>query len=178
MSVTTDRLLLRRWREEDIDLLAAIHADPEVMAWLGSAPIDRATTAEYIAHNDRYFDSHGIGVWAVERRDDGAFLGFSGVRPFAQAGHPMSPCTEAAWRLRRSEWGQGYATEAACAALADAFERVGLERVMAWTASINRRSQAVMERIGMVRQPGLDFDAPTLPEDHPLRPHVVYASPS
>jgi RimJ/RimL family protein N-acetyltransferase len=174
MLIHTDRLTLRRWREEDIEPLSVINSDPLVMQWLGSGPIDREKTALYIERNDRFFDTHGFGIWAVGLRAERRLIGFSGVRPFARPGHPMSPCVEAAWRQARTAWGCGYATEAARAAIVDAFERCGVSEIAAWTPVLNTRSQALMRRLQMNRRSERDFDAPRLPVGHPLRPHVVY----
>ncbi len=174
MVIHTDRLVLRRWREEDIEPLSVINSDPLVMKWLGSGPLGREETARYIETNDSFFDTHGFGTWAVELRAERRLIGFSGVRPFARLGHPMSPCVEAAWRQTREVWGSGYATEAASAAIADAFERCNVSEVLAWTPVLNVRSQAMMRRLQMNRRIERDFDAPSLPADHPLSPHVVF----
>ena len=128
-----------------------------------------------MARQEAHFEVHGFGLWAVERRADGAFLGFSGFRHLTDEIHPMNPCVEASWRQARFAWGRGYATEAASAALSDAFERIGLETVWAWAAELNKRSQAVMMRLGMTRRPMRDFESPGVPQGHPLRPHVVFS---
>lgn len=174
--IETERLVLRRWRAEDVAPLAAIHADPAVMRWLGGRLLDRAETEAYLATVERHFEAHGFGFWAVERRADGALLGFSGLRVFDFDGHPMGSCVEIGWRQGLAHWGQGYATEAARAALEDGFVRAGLDEILAWTARTNLRSQAVMARIGMTRRPERDFDHPLVAEGDPLRPHVVFAA--
>ena len=152
----TVRTRLRPWRESDRPAFAALMADPEVMADLGG-PIDRAAAD---AKLDRYIATHrdqGIGRLAVEIRD-GTFLGYCGVMPLT-AGHPLAPGFEIGWRLARTAWGQGYATEAATAALADAFSRPDIAEVVAFTAADNSRSQAVMARLVMRRAPERDFTA-------------------
>lgn len=174
--IETERLILRRWRMEDVAPLAAIHADPEVMQWLGGRLLDRDETGAFIATIERHFDAHGFGFWAVERRVDGVLLGFSGLRVFDVADHPMTPCVEVSWRQGLAHWRQGYATEAARAVLADGFARAGLKEILAWTARTNLRSQAVMERIGMARRPERDFEHPLVAEGDPLRPHMVFAA--
>ncbi len=168
----TDRLILRRWRARDVEPYAALTADPEVMAWLGGV----MTEGEARAHIDRmeaHFDRHRFGRWAIERREDGAFLGYAGV----QAIWPGLPVAgwECGWRLVRSAWGFGYASEAARAAVADVFARTDLAEVLAFTAEANARSRAVMARCGFERDPARDFDHPELPEGDPLRRHLVYA---
>ena len=173
--IETERLVLRRWTDADRAPLAAIHADPEVMQWLGGV----ATRQDSDVYMDRYeahFDKQGFGLWAIERKADAALLGVAGVRLAPFAGRPSSTCFEIAWRLARFAWGGGYMTEAAGAALQDSLTRQGVDEVLAWTATTNLRSQAVMQRIGMLRDPARDFDQTALPEGDPLRPHVVYSA--
>jgi RimJ/RimL family protein N-acetyltransferase len=151
----TDRLILRSWRKEDRDAFAALNADPEVMQDLGGPMTRRASDAKL----DRYrasFEQHGFSRWAIEEKN-GTFVGYAGVMPAAYD-HPLAPHNQIGWRLIRSAWGKGYATEAARAALDDVFTRVGLDEVLAYTAIDNLRSQAVMERLGLRRDPMLDFD--------------------
>ena len=171
--IVTDRLILRRWRAEDLAPYAAMMADPEVFAWLGGSQTPAEVEAR-LGRREAVFEALGYGIWAVERRDDGAFLGAVGLDP-TEDDIPFHPAVEAAWRLARQAWGQGYATEAARAAIDDGFTRCGLPEIVAITARINLRSQAVMQRLGMVREPAKDFDHPALAADDPLRPHVVYA---
>lgn len=152
----TSRLTLRSWREDDRDAFAALNADPEVTLDLGG-PLSRADSD---AKFDRYratFDRHGFSRWAIEE-PRGLFVGYAGVMP-SPSGHPLGPHAEIGWRLVRSAWGQGYAAEAARAALADVFMRVGLGEVLAYTSADNVRSQAVMRRLGLRREPKRDFDA-------------------
>jgi RimJ/RimL family protein N-acetyltransferase len=171
--ITTPRLVLRRWRAEDFEPLERIHADPEVAYWLGG-PVFAALRATAIERIEAHFNEHGFGEWAIERTEDGELIGLAGLRRTAFPGPEMTPTVEIGWRLARPAWGQGYAAEAAAAALRDGFERAGMDEVMSWTASCNVRSQAVMRRIGLERRPELDFDHPKLNEGDPLRPHVVY----
>jgi len=119
------------------------------------------------------FEANGFGLWAVEVRASGEFVGFTGLDvPEFEA--DFMPAVEVGWRLGRSAWGNGYATEAARAALAFGFEEVGLGEIVSFTTPANRRSRAVMERLGMRHDPSGDFEHPSLPPDHPLRPHVLY----
>lgn len=156
MILTTPRLRLRPWREDDRDAFAALAADPEVMRDLGG-PLDRARSD---AKLDRYraaFDRHGFCRWAVGSLAD-EFLGYAGIMPLGPD-HPLGPGVEIGWRLMRRAWGHGYATEAAAAALADGFGRLGLAEILAYTAPDNLRSQAVMARLGLWRDPSRDFTA-------------------
>jgi RimJ/RimL family protein N-acetyltransferase len=171
--IETERLILRRWREDDLAPYAAMMADPAVANWLGG-PRDAATAARDLARREAVIEELGYGIWAVERKADGVFLGAAGADP-VEDDIPFYPATEMAWRLARHAWGAGFATEAARAALDDVFRRIGLAEVFAITARSNLKSQAVMRRLGFERRAGADFDHPHLASDHPLRPHVVYA---
>ncbi|WP_071332316.1 GNAT family N-acetyltransferase [Burkholderia contaminans] len=174
--IETERLTLRRWRPADVGALSAMHEDPDVTAWLARGPMSVDEASDAIARFDAHFDAHGFGPWAVERRADAMLIGVCGLSHEARATHPMAPCVEIIWRQARHAWGHGYAVEAAAAALADGFDRIGLGEIFAWTADTNLRSRHVMQRLGMQRQPARDFDHPALPEGHPLRRHVVYAA--
>jgi len=170
--ITTDRLILRQWRDSDLDPWAALNADPEVMRHF-PAVHTRLESDAMAAGNRDYIDQHGFGLWAVELRSDGQFLGFVGLKGLPEA-NPLAPAVEAGWRLASQAWGRGYATEAATAAMADGFERLGLERIVAFTARQNLPSQAVMGRLGMTRRDDLDFDHPALPAGHRLSRHLVW----
>jgi RimJ/RimL family protein N-acetyltransferase len=155
--IRSDRLKLRNWRDSDRDAFAALNAAAEVTVDLGG-PLDRtASDAKF----DRYaaaFDRHGFCRWALED-SDGQFLGYAGVMP-ARSGHPLGPHADIGWRLLRASWGRGYATEAARASLRDAFERVNLQEVLAYTSIDNLRSQAVIRRLNMQRAASLDYSEP------------------
>ncbi len=171
-SLRTARLLLRDWREADLDPFAAMNADPEVMEFF-PRPLERAESEAAVARIREHLASQGFGLWAVEVPGVAGFIGFVGLAiPRFEA--PFTPCVEIGWRLARAYWGRGYATEAALAALDHGFRERGLDEIVSFTAVENRRSRAVMERIGMTRSPDDDFDHPALPEGHPLRRHVLY----
>ena len=152
--ITTPRLHLRPWRDDDGDLFAALHAHPEVMRDLGG-PISRAASDAKLANYAAAFRRYGFSRWAIETHD-GEFQGYAGVMP-SQEDHPLGPHFQIGWRLMRHAWGKGYASEAAAAALRDAFTRAGLTEIVAYTAHDNPRSQAVMDRLRMKRDPSRDF---------------------
>lgn len=166
----TERLVLRRWRDSDLQPWAAMNAHPEVREHLGEL-MTREQSDASVARFQAEFDANGFGWFALEVRATGEFVGFAGLDEVDEE----MPFTgvEIGWRLARAAWGHGYATEAARAVLPFGFETVGLEEILALTTVTNLRSQAVMRRIGMTRDPADDFDDPTVPAG-PLRPNVLY----
>jgi RimJ/RimL family protein N-acetyltransferase len=170
--IDTERLHLRRWRYFDRADFAAINADPEVMEHF-VAPLTEVESDALVDRIRAQFDELGYGLWALEVRGQGEFIGFTGLA-LQTFEAPFTPAVEVGWRLARSAWGKGYAIEAARAAVADGFERVGLAEIVSMTATTNRRSQAVMERLGMTHDPTDDFEHPKVPEGHRIRPHVLY----
>lgn len=167
--VRTDRLRMRRWRDEDREPFAAMNADPQVMRHF-PAPLDRAASDTFLDRIEARFEEQGYGLWALEVVDGPGFVGFTGLNPMPD-GVPGAGGVEVGWRLARSAWGNGYATEAARAAL-DVARAAGLTEVWSMTAVTNLPSQAVMRRIGLRRHG--TFEHPAVPVGHPVRPHVVY----
>lgn len=168
----TPRLLLRPWRESDRAPFAALNADPEVMEHFPSV-LDRAASDALVDRVAAHFAEHGYGLFAVEVPGRAPFVGFVGLLKVGFEAH-FTPAVEIGWRLARAAWGHGYATEAAREACRIAFEELRLPELVSFTVPANRRSRAVMERIGMTHDPADDFDHPKLPEGHPLRRHVLY----
>lgn len=167
----TERLLLRGWRPADRAPFAALNADPEVMEHF-PARLSRRESDAMADHIEAHFDREGWGLWAMQERTSGAFLGFTGLaRPAFEA--PFMPAVEVGWRMARSAWGRGYATEAARASATFAFEALGLEEIVSMAVVANARSRSVMQRLGMTRDPAEDFDHPLVAEAH-LRRHVLY----
>jgi RimJ/RimL family protein N-acetyltransferase len=154
--LTTPRLLLRTYRRDDLPRYAALNADPEVVRHLGGVPLTREESDELAEWAQQLHAEKGLGLLAVERRDDGAFLGMCGLHH--QSSYPDD--VEVAWRLAREHWGHGYATEAAAGWLDHAFGVLGLPRVISITDPPNLRSLAVMHRLGM------DFDHEAEVEDN------------
>ncbi len=171
-TIDTHRLLLRDWRAEDLPAFAAMNADARVMEFFPK-PLDRDESDARAAGIRDHFARRGFGLWAVEVRGVAGFIGFVGLSVPQFEAH-FTPCVEVGWRLAHEHWGFGYATEAARAALDFGFQRLALAEIVSYTVPANRRSRAVMERIGMTRTPADDFDHPALPEGHRLRRHVLY----
>jgi RimJ/RimL family protein N-acetyltransferase len=168
----TPRLELRPWRAADRAPLAALNADPEVMEFMPRR-LTQAESEELAASAQRVLEQRGWGLWALATYPQQEFLGFVGLNPVSFAA-PFTPCTEVLWRLKRAAWGHGYATEAARACLDFAFATLALPEMVAFTVPANRRSRAVMERLGMRHDGAGDFEHPRLAAGHPLRPHVLY----
>jgi RimJ/RimL family protein N-acetyltransferase len=169
--VRGERVLLREWVPEDLAPFAALNADPRVMEHYPS-PLTRAESDAFVRERiSPQFAQRGFGLWAVEVPEVAPFVGYVGLDvPTFQA--EFTPCVEIGWRLAFPHWGNGYATEAARVALAFGFEEIGLEEIVSFTVPANRRSVAVMERLGMSRAG--EFDHPRLPAGHELRRHVLY----
>jgi RimJ/RimL family protein N-acetyltransferase len=169
--ITTHRLLLRQWCEEDLAPFAALNGDPEVMRYF-PAPLTRAQSDNFARFAQGLIAVHGWGLWAVEVRSGAPFIGFVGLnRPRFEA--HFTPAIEVGWRLDRPYWGHGYATEAAAAALTFAFDELQCPEVVSFTSLVNERSIRVMRRLGMTRDPADDFDHPAV-ADARLRRHALY----
>lgn len=168
----TERLVLRDWRPSDRSAFAAMSADPRLMRFLGPT-LSRVESDALVDRIEAHFAERRFGPWAVEVPGVAEFIGFVGLST-ARFAAPFNPCVEVAWRLGAEHWGRGYATEAARAALRFGFEQLGLTEILAFTTVGNRASRAVMERLGMSRDPRDDFEHPALPPGDPLRPHVLY----
>ena len=147
VGIDTERLHLRRWRFFDRAPFAALNADPEVMRHFPST-LDEQESNAFAYRNAALLEVHGYGLWAVEVLATGEFVGFVGLNhPTWEA--PFTPCTEVGWRLARSAWGQGYATEGARAALAFGLDSLLMDEILSWTVPANSRSRRVMEKLGM-----------------------------
>lgn len=167
----TERLVLRDWRAEDWPEFFRVTNTPAVMRWLGGV-FDQEGEANQRARVEACRAANGFCFWAVERRDDGAILGFCGLKRSNQAGGPMG-LMEVGWRLREDCWGKGFAKEAATAALDAAFERFGADEVVAFTVNRNAPSWGLMKRLGMRRREDLDFASADFdPEDPTI---IVYS---
>lgn len=156
----TARLRLRCWTDDDRDDFARVNADPEVSRDLGG-PLSRADSDRKLRDYANGFEERGYSRWLIEtignHEHRAEFIGYAGVHARPDPRHPLGPHDEIGWRLTRSAWGSGYATEAARAALDDVFARIGLGEVLSYTASDNHRSRAVMHRLDLVRDESRDF---------------------
>jgi RimJ/RimL family protein N-acetyltransferase len=166
----TERLLMRRWRESDREPFAALNGDPETLVFF-PATLSRAESDAVVDRIEARFAADGYGLWALEVKESGQFIGFTGLSPL-RADVPHGGGTEIGWRLARSAWHRGYATEAALAARDTAFRGIGLAELWSMTAVLNTPSQAVMRRIGMTEV--TRFEHPGVPDGSPVRPHVMY----
>jgi RimJ/RimL family protein N-acetyltransferase len=176
--VATARLVLRPFHDMDRAPFFALNTHPLVVESLGSSPT-RAESDAMVARFSAEMEREGWGLWAVVEAGSGSapaaaplvgMVGLHRVRPEL----PCAPAVEIGWRLHPDSWGHGYATEAAAASLQFGFDEAGLTEIVAFTTTLNTRSQAVMERIGMRRDPAGDFDHPSVPAGSPLRRHVLY----
>jgi RimJ/RimL family protein N-acetyltransferase len=165
-------LILRDWREEDVEPFAAMNADPEVMEHF-PAPLTREETMASVERIRAQRLKHGFGLWAVEVPGVAPFIGFVGLMVPTFEAH-FTPCVEVGWRIARAYWGAGYATEGARASVRYAFEQLKLAEIVSMTIPANVRSQRVMQKLGMTRDPKDDFDHPRVPEGSHARRHVLY----
>jgi ribosomal-protein-alanine N-acetyltransferase len=152
-----------------------MNADPEVMEYFPST-LSRTQSTAMIERIETCFEHHSYGLWALELPGEQAFVGFAGLSP-VDIPAPFAPAVEVGWRLARPFWGRGLATEAATAAITFGFAHRNLEEIVSFTAVPNRRSRAVMEHLGMRRDPAEDFDHPQLDKGHRLSRHVLYRLP-
>jgi RimJ/RimL family protein N-acetyltransferase len=170
--LTTSRLRLRPWRDEDLAPFAALNADPRVREFFPTVQTHQESADSMRSIRD-HWDRRGFGLWAVEVLGGAPFIGFIGLSvPSFDA--PFTPCVELGYRLAFDHWGRGYATEGSRAALEFGFVTISLSEIVAMTAAGNERSRRVMERLGMRRTPTDDFDHPNIAAGHRLRPHVLY----
>jgi RimJ/RimL family protein N-acetyltransferase len=168
--LTTERLVLRRWRGSDLEPFRRMNADPRVMEFM-SKLLDSVESDALVERIERHFDERGFGLMAVELKESGEFIGFVGLS-VPQFEAPFMPAVEIGWRLAAEYWGKGFATEAARETVRFAFEKVGLESVVSFTVPANGRSRRVIKKIGM-RLAG-EFEHPGIAEGHKLRHHVIY----
>jgi len=168
----TPRLILRNWHTEDLAVFAKLNDDEQVMRFFPTRLNPKQSDA-LAARIQTHIEQFGFGQWIVELREQPGMLGILGLQQ-VMFDSAFTPAVEIGWRLLPTYWHRGLATEAAQAALHFAFEQLELPQVLAFTVPANLPSQALMERLGMQRDPAEDFLHPLLPKNHPLRPHVLY----
>lgn len=172
--IATARLTLRPFVAEDAEALAAINGDAETMRFFAGS-MDRTESDAHLARMMAHQREHGFGMWATVA--DGAVVGIVGLQHVPDHRYPPNtpqPAIEIGWRMNRGVWRMGYAFEAASAMVGVARDRLRLEAIVALTARVNAPSRALMEKLGMTYDAASDFEHPRVPEDHPLRWHVVY----
>lgn len=167
----TKRLQLRQWKPDDRPAFADMSADPEVMEYFPKT-LSRAESDAVADRCEALIEERGWGFWAVQLLGTNEFIGFVGLH-IPRDDLPCAPCVEIGWRLARSYWGKGYATEGAEVALKVGFEQLQLQEIVSFAVVDNRRSRAVMERLKMISATQT-FDHPDVPEGSDLRKHCLY----
>lgn len=168
----TGRLRMVGWREEHREPFARMNADPRVMEFFPKL-MTREESDAMVERIQGVFEERGFGLWVLELKETGEFLGFTGLGvPRFEAW--FTPCVEMGWRLVPEAWGKGYASEAARRAMAFGFEEAGVEKIFSFTATVNVRSERVMQRLGMERLG--TFEHPLVAEGSVLREHVLYVA--
>jgi RimJ/RimL family protein N-acetyltransferase len=168
----TERIILRQWHEQDLEPFAAMNQDPKVMEFFPNL-LTRSESQAMIEKYQAKMVTQGFGFYACELKSTHAFIGFVGLNiPDFQAS--FTPCVEIGWRLRSEFWGQELAVEAAHRCVELGFKEFKLDNIVSFTAAINLRSQRVMQKLGMVREPEHDFYNPKVPLLSPLALHVLY----
>ena len=171
-ALDTERLRLRQWVASDLAVFAKMNADQNVMEFF-PARLDPQASDALAGRIEAKIAERGWGLWAAEVRASGEFIGFIGLQPpIAQL--PCSPCVEIGWRLAEPYWGKGFSTEGARAALRFGYEKLGLDEIVSFTVPANRRSRAVMERLGMQEDKAGMFEHPSIAPGSPLRLHCLY----
>jgi RimJ/RimL family protein N-acetyltransferase len=168
----TERLLLRRWQESDVEPFATMCACPHVMEFFPKL-LTLEETKAMIGRIDGRFEAQGFGLWAVEIIASCQFIGFVGLQSVPFEAH-FTPAVEVGWRVAYAHWGKGYAVEAAKEALRVGFEQFDLPEIVSITSTANNRSMRVMEKLAMTTKPEDNFLSPVIAQGHPLQPHVLY----
>ena len=167
----TNRLYFRNWKEEDRSVFYKMNSDPEVMKYFPK--ILSMEESNFLF--DKFVKNLALkpyGFWAVQRKDTGDLIGFIGLSDVLFKAN-FTPCVEIGWRILKSEWGKGFATEGANECLQFAFDILKLEMVYSFTSTLNKKSESVMKKIGMYKVG--EFNHPNLSFENPLNNHVLYA---
>ncbi len=170
--IETERIILREWKDEDRAPFAVMNGDPVIMEYLPRL-LDEEASNHLVDRFQEHFKKYGYGPYVAERKEDGSFMGFVGLR-HVEFKAPFTPAVEIAWRLDYECWGHGYASEAACGVLGHAFTKLDLKEIVSFTVHDNTRAIGVMEKIGMNQVEGGEFDYPGMRKQHPLGHFVLY----
>lgn len=170
--IKTERLILRPWKKEDLEPLARMNSDPQVMEFF-SSHLTREESLARLELYSKHIEDHGWGLWAVSVPGISDFIGWIGLWPITFQAH-FSPAIEVGWRLLAEFWGKGYATEGARASIQYGFDVLKLDEIVATIVPANLRSKQVAEKLGMHTDPKDDFNHPLVPEGHILSRHVLY----
>ncbi len=171
IQLTTDNLILRQWKANDYLTFSKLNSDPTVMEYFPNT-LSKKQSDSLAKEMELLISQNGWGVWAVEEKERGQFIGCVGLHE-PSCDLPFSPCMEIAWRLDKSYWGKGYATEAGKEVLKFAFEKLKVDEIVSFTALLNKKSESVMKRLGM-RDTQQNFEHPHLAKGHTLREHLLY----
>jgi 3-dehydroquinate dehydratase/shikimate dehydrogenase len=173
--IKTKRLILRQWTSKDLIPFAELNADPLVREYFPDV-LDKQTSDAIVKRTSANITLKSYGFFATSLIGTGEFIGFIGLEDvdFIAPFNPRGTSVEIGWRLAFKHWGKGYASEGAIAALTYGFETLNLKEIVSFTTVTNMRSRHVMEKIGMHHDPKDDFDHPNLPQEHPLKRHVLY----
>jgi len=171
IETVTSRLRLRQWKDSDFPIFSKMNASSKVMKYYPNV-LNEAESNDMALKFKALIEQRGWGFWAIERLEDSKFIGFIGLHE-PTYDLPVTPCVEIGWRLDKEYWGKGYATEGGRACLKIAFNNLNLPEVYSFTSLSNKKSQAVMESIGM-KNTNKNFEHPMIPENHPLREHYLY----
>jgi RimJ/RimL family protein N-acetyltransferase len=174
--IETPRLILRGWRDGDVEAWVRMNADPRVTEFFMQT-YTREYSESRAAVVRAELERNGYGWWVAEIKDGQRFAGAIVLREVPFEAH-FTPAREVGWRFAFEHWGHGYATEGAAAALDFAFTRLAWSEVVAFTAAVNLRSQRVMERLGMTHDVADDFDHPEVEAGHRLCRHLLYRARS
>lgn len=166
----TERLIARDYIASDYLPFSQLNADKEVMKYFPALLTTKESDA-LLDRNQKELTSLGYGLFAIEEKSTGEFIGFTGFHE-ATFEADFTPCIEIGWRLKKTVWNQGYATEAALGAIAYANEHTSIEEIYSFTATLNKPSEQVMKKIALTKI--ATFNHPALVNGDPLRPHVLY----
>ena len=171
----SERVLLREWRESDVEPWVALNLDAENLQYFPRVYSAEESLASYMRIRD-LLNENSFGLWAAQEKSSGEFVGFVGLMHHNIPGISFMPCYEIGWRLDKKYWGKGYATEAAKVVLAFGLEELQLEKIYSFTAKGNIPSINVMKKIGLQERPELAFEHPRIPDESPVKSHVVYST--